>query len=255
MNPATEVHHAPAIDRTALQRRGDRRVFLTAIVLFVLVVVGGFARTYYLKGLFGTPPLASLLVHAHGIVMSAWVALVVAQVWLIRSQNVALHKRVGIAGVWLAALVVVVGFFTAISAAKNGSASFPPNIPSLAFLAVPFFDLVMMVILVGGAIYLRKRPADHKRLMLLALINLIPPALARLPFPSLRALGPLFFFGAPTLLTLIALGSDRWRTGTFNRAFVAGAFLLIASYPVRLMLAGTDAWMRFAKWLTMFALV
>jgi uncharacterized membrane protein YozB (DUF420 family) len=183
------------------------------------------------------------------------VALVVAQVWLIRSHNVALHKKLGIAGVWLAALVVVVGLFTAVSAAKNGSVSFPPNIPSLAFLAVPFFDLVMMVILVGGAIYLRKRPADHKRLMLLALINLLPPALARLPFPGLIALGPLFFFGAPTLLTLIALGSDRWRAGTFNRVFVAGAILLIASYPVRLMLAGTDAWMRFAKWLTIFALV
>jgi hypothetical protein len=37
----------------------------------VAIVVGGFARTYYLKGLFGTPPLASLLVHAHAVVMSA----------------------------------------------------------------------------------------------------------------------------------------------------------------------------------------
>jgi len=250
-----EINQAEEMDQATVQRTGDRRLFLTATILFVLIVVIGFARTYYLKGWFGAPPLVSLLVHVHGVVMTAWVALVATQAWLIRSRNVAVHKTLGRVGVGLAVLVVVVGFFTAISAAKNGSASFPPNIPPLAFLAIPFFDLVMMVVLVGGAIYWRRRPANHKLLMLLALINLLPPALARVPLPGLTALGPLFFFGVPTLLTLITLGYDRWRTGTFNRVLALGAFLLIASYPVRLMLAGTETWMRFAKWLTTFALV
>lgn len=243
------------MNQTVLQRVGERRLFLTAAMLFGLIVLIGFARTYYLKGLFGTPPLASSLVHLHGIVMTAWVALVATQVWLIRSQNVALHKRVGLAGAGLAVLVVLVGFFTAVSAAKNGSASFPPNIPPLGFLAVPLFDLLLMVVFVGAAIYYRRQGANHKRLMLLALINLLPPALARVPLPGLLALGPLFFFGVPALLGLIALGYDRWQSGRFNSAFVLGTALLIASYPVRLMLAGTDGWMRFAKWLTTFALV
>ncbi len=75
-------------------------------------------------------------------------------------------------------------------------------------------------------------------------------ALARVPLPGLTALGPLFFFGVPTLLTLITLGYDRLRTGTFNRVLALGALLLIASYPVRLMLARTETWMRFAQWLT-----
>lgn len=242
-----------AVDRGVPQRTGDRRLFLTAAALFVLIVIAGFARTYYLKNWFDTPALASVLVHVHAVIMTAWVALVATQVWLIRSHNAGLHRKVGFAGAALAALVVVVGFFTAVGAAKNGAVSFPPNIPRLAFLAVPLFDLVMMVILVGSAIYLRRRPADHKRLMLLAMINLLPPALARVPIPGLLALGPIFFFGFPTLLTLIALGYDRWRSGALNRAFALGAFLLIASYPVRLMLSGTDAWMRFAQWLTGFA--
>jgi hypothetical protein len=92
-------------------------------------------------------------------------------------------------------------------------------------------------------------------LMLLAVINLLPPAIARLPIPGLAALGPLFFFGLPTLLALIALGYDRWQSGSFNRVFVIGTVLLIASYPIRMLVAGTDAWMRFAQWLTTFALV
>ena len=233
---------------SASDRTADRQLFLAAATLFVLIVVGGFARTYYLKGVFGTPPLSSMLVHVHGIVMTAWVGLVAAQVWLVRSQQVALHRKLGAAGVGLAVLVLVVGFLTAVAAARDGN--FTPRIPPLVFLAVPMFDLLMMVILVGGAIYYRRRPANHKRLMLLAMINFLPPALARLPLPpAILAQGPLFFFGVPTLLTLLALGYDRSRTGTWNRAFVVGAVLLIASYPIRLALSGTDAWMRFATWL------
>ena len=239
----------------APQRLDDRSLYLTAAVLFALIVAVGFARTYYLKSLYASPPLASLLVHVHGIAMSAWVVLFATQVFLIRSHKVELHRKVGVAGVGLACVVVVVGFFTAISAARNGSPSFPPNVIPLAFLAVPMFDLLMMVVLFGGAIWFRRRPAYHKRLMLLAAINLLPPALARFPFPHLVALGPLFFFGVPTFLTLIALGYDTRRNGRLNGVFALGAFLLIASYPVRLVVSGTDAWMRFATWLTNFAIV
>lgn len=162
---------------TALQRIGDRRLFLTAAILLALIVVTGFARTYYLKGFFGTPPLASLLVHVHGVAKSAWVALFGAQVFLIRSRRVEWHKRVGVAGVVLAGVVVVVGFFTAISAAKNGAASFPPNVPRLAFLAVPLFDLLMMVVLFGGAIYYQSaRPTINASCSLRRSTSCRPPS-------------------------------------------------------------------------------
>jgi len=239
--------HTPQSSR---RRAGERRLFLVAAVLFPLIVLVGFARTYYLKGVFGTPPLASGLVRAHGIVMTAWVALFVTQVALVRSGRIALHRQLGMAGAGLGALVVIVGFFTAVAAAKYGAASTRPNFPPRAHLVVPFFDLVMMVILFGAAIVLRRRPADHKRLMLLTAVNFLPPALARFPIASLLALGPVYFFGVPTVLALGALGYDRWLTGSFNRAMVLGAVLLIASYPCRLMLSGTGAWMGFATWLT-----
>ena len=241
--------------QATVQRAGARHHFPLTAILFGVVVFAGFARTYYLKAYFGTPALPSLLVHVHGLVMTAWVLLFASQVFLIRSNNVALHQKMGIAGVVLAIAVVVIGFFTALSAAKNGSASFPPGIPRLAFLAVPMFDLLMMVILFGAAIYYRGTPANHKRLMLLAIVNLIPPALARIPIPKLQAAGPLFFFGFPTLVILTALIYDRRHKGVWNRAFVIGAVLLIASYPIRLLISGTATWMAFAQWLTKFALV
>ena len=243
------------VSQATVQRVGGRHHFPLTAILFGIVVFIGFARTYYLKGYFGTPALPSLIVHVHGLVMTAWVLFFASQVWLIRSNNVALHRRMGIGGVVLAVAVVVVGFFTAIAAGKNGSASFPPVMPRLAFLAVPMFDLLMMVILSGAAIYYRRRPANHKRLMLLTIINLIPPALARIPIASLHAAGPLFFFGLPTLVIVTALIYDRRHKGVWNRAFVIGAILLIASYPIRLVVAGTATWMSIAQWLTKFSLV
>ncbi len=228
----------------------DRRLFLAAAIVFALINLLGFARTYYLKGFFEAPPLPSLVVHLHGLTMTAWIALFAAQVWLVRSKRIRVHQRLGYAGVALGVLVLVTGFFTAARAAKFGSSSFPPGVTPLSFLAVPMFDLLMFVILFGAAIYYRRRAAAHKSLMLLTAVNFLPPAIARIPIAPLQALGPLWFFGLPTALTLICLGLDTRRRGRLNGVFLTGALLLIASYVVRLAIMNTPQWLAVATWLT-----
>ena len=104
-----------------LERRlFDRRLYLAAATLFPLIVVLGFGRTYYLKGLFGTPPLPSTLVHLHGLVMTAWVVLFVVQVRLVSSKRIHLHQRLGYTGIALGALILATGFPTALRAANTG---------------------------------------------------------------------------------------------------------------------------------------
>ncbi len=231
----------------------ERRLFMAAAILFPVIVVSGFARTYYLRGFFTAPPLPSRLVHLHGLLMTAWVLLFVTQVRLISTKRVWLHQRLGYWGVGLGALIVATGVPTAIRAAKYGSASFPPGIPPPAFLIVPTFDLLMFVLFFGAAIYYRRRnSAAHKRLMLLSAINFLPPAIARIPVASLQALGPLWFFGAPTILAAVGLGLDAWRHGRVNRMFLVGTLLLIASYVARLALMTSGAWLAVATWLTSF---
>ncbi len=233
-------------------RRSDRRLFAAVALLFPVIILIGFGRTYYLKAAFDTPPVPSLLVHLHGLVMTAWVFYFIAQVWLIRSKRARVHMRAGMLGIALAIVVLVVGFFTAAGAAF-GSASAPPDIPPLSFMIVPMTDLVMFAVLFGAAIYYRKRPAHHKRLMLLTVINFLPPAIARIPIESLQATGPLFFFGVPTVLTIGLLVYDTWRNRRLDRVFLVGSILLIASYPLRLMAMGTSAWTNFATWITSWA--
>jgi hypothetical protein len=233
-------------------RTFDRRLFAAAAIVFALIVLAGFGRTYYLKVFIGGPPLSSVLVFVHGLLMTAWVALFAAQIWLVSSRQVRLHQRLGFAGIGLAVMIVIVGFVTAIRAAKYGSPSTPPDVPPLAFLAVPLFDLVMFVLLFSAAIYHRQRPAAHKSLMLLTAINFLPPAVARIPITALRDLGPLWFFGLPAMLAFLCVALDwRWR-GHVNRVLVTGSVLLMASYVVRLTVMGTGAWMQFAGWLTTF---
>jgi hypothetical protein len=232
-------------------RAFDRRVFALAAILFPALVLAGFARTYYFSAFFDAPSPPSAVVHLHGLLMTAWVGLFVTQVWLVSSKRVWLHRRLGIAGVGLGTLIVPTGVVTALRAAKYGSASTPAGVAPLAFLIVPTTDLVVFVALFGAALYYRRQPANHKRLMLLTAINFVPPALARIPIASLQALGPLWFFGLPTVLTLLWLFLDTRRHG-LNTPALAGMLLLLASYPLRLAILGSESWLRIAGWLTSY---
>ena len=252
-NPAASGDKSMAMNEPFDWRRSERRLFLIVAIAFPLIVIAGFGPTYYFKPISGGPPLPSLLVHTHGLLMSAWIVFFVAQVWLIRTKNAKTHMNIGLVGIALAILMVIVGFFTAAAAARNGSPSSPPDIPPLAFFVVPFFDILLFAGLFTAAVYYRKRPANHKRLMLLTVLNFLPPAVGRLPVAAFQSLGPLFFFGVPAVLAIVLLAYDTWANKKLNKVFLVGAIVLIASYPLRMLLAGTPAWMAFAAWVTSWA--
>lgn len=235
---------------TALPRRSPATasVFYPAMAIFAAAVIFlGFARTYYLKEIFGTPPLP-LLVHLHGALMTTWMGLFIVQPMLVAKGRTDIHRRLGVAGGVLAAAIVVVGPIVAIYGVRAGHHPVPGANP-LAFMAVPFGDIAVFAILVGAALYYRRRPEFHKRLMLVATITLLPPGVARWPLAFLPK-GPLLFFGFPDLVLLACIIYDYVRTRRLNPAFLLGGLLLIASHPLRLMFSGTAAWMSFAHWIT-----
>lgn len=238
-----------AIEKSTARSR-ERKFFLLAGILFPLLVVIGFSKNYYLRPFFDLGPLYSDLVRFHAVVMTAWVLLFAAQAWLVSARRVKLHMKLGWAGVALAVLVLVTGYLVSIGAVTHQTAEDRGGIPPLVFLVVPITDLVLFVVYFGLAIAWRKSPADHKRLMLLSAANFLPPAAARFPVDSLLALGPIWIFGVPTVLTLAALAYDTWRNGRVNRTFLAGSILLIASFPLRIVIGGTLTWMRIAEWMT-----
>lgn len=228
----------------------DRRLYLWAAILIPLIVVAGFARTYYLKGLFGAPALPGLLVHLHGLVMTAWVLLFITQVWLVAARRTRMHQRLGVWGAILAALIFVVGIATGIAAAARGSS---PGPPPLQFLVIPLGDMLVFAVLVGLALHYRRRLETHKRLMLLAAVNLLAPAIARIPLHFIEVGGALAFFGLTDLCLLACVAFDTIRHKRLHPVFLWGTLFIIVMQPLRIMLAGTQLWLSFATWLVSFA--
>jgi hypothetical protein len=252
MSTEAALHTATAPrSRAADDWLRDRRFFTGMAVAALLTVFVGFAPSYYLRavlgrpGVFGRPDLSPLL-HVHGVVFTTWLVLFLVQTRLVAGRRLALHRRLGYASLAVAAAMVAIGFVAAVDAARRGSA--PPGVPSLVFLAIPMADLAIFSILLGGAVWFRNRGDIHKRLMLMATISILTPAIARLPM--VLGGGPLAFFALTDLFAVVCLVYDRMTRGRVHPAFWWGAGLLVASQVVRLAVSGTSAWLAFAGWLT-----
>lgn len=232
---------------TLTPRLADRRIFLAAAIGFPLVVLVGYFKSYYGSVFFDVPSVANSLVHAHGVVMSAWVLYFVAQIALIRSKNVKLHMTMGLAGVALALIVIVVGMATAYDAQLvRGSA--PPGANPHAFFLLPVSDMTIFAMLFAGAIYYRKRPVEHKSLMLLTAINFMPAALFRIPVvpPEYTYF---WAFGVPAVVAISALAWRTWRAGKLNPVFALGVMLVVIAVPLRPVISESQAWLSFVGWL------
>jgi len=210
------------------------------------IVLLGFAKTYYLKVVFGTPTLSPML-HLHGLVMTLWFGLFVVQTRLVAARRLDLHRQLGLLGAFLAAAVLVVGTVTAIAAARAGRS---PGPPPLIFLVVPLGDMVVFGSLVGAGLWLRSKGDFHKRLMLLSCVGILAAAIARIPLDAIAKAGPLAYFGLTDLAVIGCAVYDRLRTGRFHPAFLWGGLFVILSHWLRLALAGTGLWMTFATWVT-----
>ena len=238
---------APAADVLAPARAaGERAMYTWAAIAAIAVVFVGFAPTYFLKPLFATPDLTPLK-HVHGIVMTSWFVLFLVQARLVATGNTAVHRKLGLAAIALAAAMVVLGVQAAIAAARAGVTPLP-KIPPLAFFAVPLGDVVVFGGLFTAAILLRRRSPWHKRLMLTASLAMLAPAFAR--WPVIGGFGPPAIFGAADLLIVACMLHDRRTNGRIHRAFIVGLAVVVVGQIGRLAISMTPQWMTFARWAT-----
>jgi len=232
--------------------RYDRVFYSSMALALALTVFAGFSATYYLPLATGAPkatlsgrPFTSL-VHVHAVLFTSWVLLFIVQTALVARRRVAVHRRLGVAGGVLAAVMVVVGTTLAVEAAAHGAA--PPGVDPLQFLAIPMFDMVLFTLFVCAALALRRDRETHKRLMLMAYISIMVAAVARIP--GVIALGPPGFFGFTFIFVVIACLYDFITRGRVHKAYLWGGGIFLASQPLRIMISRTDTWHALAERLT-----
>lgn len=238
----TTPDNAMNVQARAFRNNTDHRFFMAAAVGIASIVFAGFARSYYLKSLFGMPALP-LMLHVHGLVMTSWIVLFFTQTCLIAAHRVDWHRRLGMFGAALAGLVVVVGAITMVHAAA-GAVRTPPTHPP-AFLAIFGFNLVDLVVFatfVCTAIVLRRRSDLHKRLMLLATLSMLGQPFARVVSNSTALL-------LVYSCVLVCVAIDTFRNRRLHVAHAWGAPLLLGSLQLAYLGAQTQAWIRLAKWL------
>jgi hypothetical protein len=233
--------------QTTTTARSDRRFFGGMAFAFALTVLAGFSRTYYFNGFANQPFELSPLLHWHGAVYTAWMLLLVTQTLLIANGRPDLHRRLGALGALLALSMVTLGIGVAISRTASGAIA-DAGVPPLVFLAVPLLGMAVFTGLVGAAFVQRRNSAAHKRLMLLATLELVTAAVSRLPL--VEDWGPVGFFCVTDLFGAAIVVYDFATLKRVHTATLWGGLGLVLSQPLRLVIGGTPAWLAFAAWLT-----
>jgi hypothetical protein len=241
----------PRVARPSGAQTRDRVFYGGMAVAMALTVFAGFAPTYYLRSWVDAPVTISgstqlaPLTQLHGSLFSAWVLFFLVQTALVAGRRVSLHRQLGVAGVLLAAAMVVVGIMTSLESAARGGG--PPGIDPLAFLIIPLGDMVLFAGFVATAVWQRRNREAHKRLMLLAYVSIIVAAVARLP--GVAAFGPPGFFGLSLLFVVAGMVYDRVTRGRIHPVYLWGGAVLFLSVPLRLAIAATPAWRAVAEFL------
>jgi hypothetical protein len=212
--------------------------------MFLALVGWTFARTYYLRPFFDVRPLPTML-HVHGVVMTGWVVLLVVQSTFIAARRVQWHRRLGAFGTVWAALVVILGSVTTLHAAAREVRAHSAF--AAGQVVITSLDLIQMLFfagLVGAAVWLRRRPDYHKRLMLLTVACMLPDALARLPVSFMT--NQFILLGLDGFV-LLSVAVDTFAHRRLHPVFGWGAGLFLGTFHAALYFASTPAWIAFGS--------
>jgi hypothetical protein len=231
----------------------DRWFYIAMAICMIVVAVLGFAPSI-VNTVARKAPL-TLLTAAHGAVSVAWLATFLAQTTLAATRRFPVHRQLGTTAVFLAPVMIVLGYLVAIAMARRGfdlSGDLNIGADPLLGLVNPLGDLVTFGILVAAGYWYRHRSDIHKRLMLLAIVGgLVPAPLAHLigHSSSLRDMGPIIV--VPIALFLFASAAyDRASLGRVHPVSLWGAILILVWGLLRnIMIGPSAAWHRFAQWI------
>lgn len=211
-------------------------------LLLTVIVISGFGASAL--ALPEGPASLPLLYHLHGLIFLTWFVFFTLQANLIGNQRPKLHQTLGRLSVILAILMLLTGYFMMRSAYSNPAFGIGSNSHD-ASMMFPLTDLINFTLVFTLGLFHRTNGVAHKRLMLLAGILILDPAVARL----VEAVGAQFVFIPIIELGLFAalLAYDRIKLKRLHWTSLLGLSLFFAAMAAKLMLASRPAWVDLAK--------
>lgn len=203
MQQAAVTSHPTAAPGT---RRTRSQVFFPAFAaVLMLCVVAGFGRTFFFRAWFDTPPLSSSQA-MHGVVVTAWFAVFLVQTLLVRQDRIAVHRRLGVLGVAIGVATLVTATLAVLGTVDAFRARGDDVEALRGFVSMVVWGnlgaLAAYATFVVRGIALRRRADVHARMMLLASIAIVSPALIRIAtLPAFAGLDGVLM----TLLGLLAM--------------------------------------------------
>ena len=239
---ATLVVEAPVIANRS-GRTGEHLFFWGMSALVALIVFIGFARTYYLAAIFDAKPLAAPIVHIHAAVFTCWIALLVVQSSLVGTGHTAIHRRLGLIGLGLAPVMVILGILVAAEMLNR----FAPvrSVDSPLIFAVALSEIAGFAVPIFFAFRFRRRPAIHKRLILIGTIATTTAGFGRWPVAFLLH-KPLPAMLAAFTLLVIMIAFDLLWTRRLQRTTLLGSAWVVLIELTGFAVGHTAAWHAFA---------
>jgi hypothetical protein len=215
--------------------------YLWSTLAIAATVYLGFWFTYFGPQLSGTYPAAPLATHVHGWSFFLWYALLPLQAALVRARRVSLHRTLGALSIGLAVLMVATGLLVVgvrmAEVERLGRSSFWSQ-----FGPAIFVTLVLFTGFYVAALVLRRRPAAHKRLMIVASVAGMGAAAFRILVAIAGPVGWAAPVGvlATNLFIVWEMLCDRWRDGRVHPVYRIG-FLTCVVAEAGTMLATPTA--------------
>ena len=235
---ATLTIDSPVIEKSSGRTR--EHLFFSGISgLIALIVFIGFARTYYLAGLFGTKPPAAPIVHIHGAVFTCWIVLLVVQTSLVGTGHRSTHRQLGLLGLGLAPLIVLLGVLVAVEMLRRFA--IVPSVDSPLIFAVALSEIAGFAVPTFFALRLRRRPSFHKRLIVIGTIAMTTAGFGRWPVSFLLH-KPLPAMLAAFTLLLMLMAFDLVSTRRLHPATIWGSVWVVFIELSGFTLGHTAAW-------------
>jgi hypothetical protein len=225
-----------------LSKGVEHRYYLAMCLYIALVVVVGFWPTFYGPLLSGTLELPNSL-KFHGVVFSSWGLVLVSQAWLASSGRIALHQNLGKFAAAYATFLVLVGFYTMHNKFLMKIAT-GDDFGAHSGWLIALVDMVLFIGFMAAAIFYRRKPQVHKRLIIVGTVAILGAAAGRMSFlPNIPLVIIVF------MVPIIGGAIFDWITrGRPHLVYVIGLIVYPVSF-IRVPLRESDAWVRFSRWL------